>query len=141
MMSDRYALGFGRRVMRISVFLAAFLALAGFMLHRQPQLDALTGITYLEVPETHWGGPTVESKLAIHSVRTEGTRVKLRGQVNYAGQQYPVAIEGQFYASRFGSGDHVPSSGVLWVPRLSFVSRNSVVTVPYRSQSCGWHTT
>ena|GEM_PF-5990572 len=115
MIDSKHTFGFRRMSRRNSVFLAAFLALAAFVSTtwhaRTAQADALTGITYLEVPETHWGGPTVESQLAVHSVRTEGTRVKLSGQVNYAGEQYPVQIEGQFYASRLGSGgDKVASA-------------------------------
>lgn len=114
-MDSRHAFGFRRMSRCISVFLAAFLALAVFMppnSHAQAaQQDTLSGITYLEVPETHWGGPTVESRLTIHSVRTEGTRVELSGQVNYAGELYPVEIDGQFYASGLGSGgDKVASA-------------------------------
>lgn len=58
--------------------------------------------TYLQLPESTFGGPTTNSTLTVASLTVDGPNVRLTGQIGYTGKSYPIDLEGVFYKSRIG---------------------------------------
>lgn len=62
----------------------------------------MEAVTYLNVPDTMWGGPTVRSTVSISRLTVDHNRFTVAGTVSYGGTSYPFELSGEFYASRLG---------------------------------------
>ncbi len=68
---------------------------------------ALSGVTYLNMPEKRFGGKTTQCKLAITNFNLNKNKFSLSGIVLYSNRNYPLNIEGTLYKSRIGKNNFV----------------------------------
>jgi hypothetical protein len=71
---------------------------------------SIHGVTYLNLPETAWGGPTTPASLEVTDLDATDGEVQLMGTVQYDGMTYPVHISGTFHASELAAADRVATA-------------------------------
>jgi len=92
----------------ISIALTLFLSLLtlpfyGFAQNEElseSKNDIIKGITYLELPETTFGGVTVDSELSIKNVVLNESLLQIQGDVHYYSQTIPFSIKGELKKSQ-----------------------------------------
>ncbi len=70
-----------------------------------PNTDTATGLTYLAMPMTQFGGPTTAAQMNISDITIYDDALDFAGNVSYNGQTYNFSLFGDLYRSTLGAPD------------------------------------